>query len=209
MRLHPLQGKFYAVSAGYSGHVLRSITLRSQLETEVAWVGMLSATVPNRGKKGCLKIKIMFVICDENHDGNPSIETTTLPNKLLRIITMYGYFVHSARAPLVPLGTTGRPPVLVHGNVHMEVSRGGRPSVTEAFGYQNYHRHGRLSVPSAAASEAQAGSRPRPSTPRQRTIRIKLKSYWVDLLQVAVDKILAAAQESGAGVAGPVPLPTK
>jgi Ribosomal protein S10p/S20e len=43
----------------------------------------------------------------------------------------------------------------------------------------------------------------------QQKIRIKLKSYWLDLLQLAVDKILAVARETGATVSGPVPLPRR
>jgi small subunit ribosomal protein S10 len=41
------------------------------------------------------------------------------------------------------------------------------------------------------------------------TIRIKLKSYWTDLLQDTVDKITEVASTTGATIAGPVPLPTK
>ena len=40
-------------------------------------------------------------------------------------------------------------------------------------------------------------------------IRIKLKSYWVDLLHDSVDKIKEAATTTGATIAGPVPLPTR
>ncbi|KAL4539768.1 hypothetical protein Ndes2526A_g02786 [Nannochloris sp. 'desiccata'] len=40
-------------------------------------------------------------------------------------------------------------------------------------------------------------------------IRIKLKSYWVDLLQDSVEKIKEAAASTGATIAGPVPLPTR
>lgn len=40
-------------------------------------------------------------------------------------------------------------------------------------------------------------------------IRIKLKSYWVDLLHDSVDKIKEAASSTGATIAGPVPLPTR
>lgn len=40
-------------------------------------------------------------------------------------------------------------------------------------------------------------------------IRIKLKSYWVDLLQHSVDMIKDAAENTGATIAGPVPLPTR
>lgn len=47
------------------------------------------------------------------------------------------------------------------------------------------------------------------AAPAQQKIRIKLKSYWVDLLHDAVDKIQAAAADTGASIAGPVPLPTR
>jgi small subunit ribosomal protein S10 len=43
----------------------------------------------------------------------------------------------------------------------------------------------------------------------QQKIRIKLKSYWVDLLQEAVEKIADIAATTGASIAGPVPLPTR
>ena len=43
----------------------------------------------------------------------------------------------------------------------------------------------------------------------QQKIRIKLKSYWVDLLQDSVEKIREAASSTGASIAGPVPLPTR
>lgn len=45
--------------------------------------------------------------------------------------------------------------------------------------------------------------------PAQQKIRIKLKSYWVDLLHDAVDKIKEAASSTNATIAGPVPLPTR
>jgi small subunit ribosomal protein S10 len=41
------------------------------------------------------------------------------------------------------------------------------------------------------------------------TIRIKLKSYWTDLLQDTVDKITEVASTTGATISGPVPLPTR
>jgi small subunit ribosomal protein S10 len=41
------------------------------------------------------------------------------------------------------------------------------------------------------------------------TIRIKLKSYWTDLLQDTVDKIAEVASTTGATISGPVPLPTR
>ena len=55
----------------------------------------------------------------------------------------------------------------------------------------------------AAAAAAAAAA------PAQQKIRIKLKSYWVDLLHDAVEKIEEAAAGTGATIAGPVPLPTR
>lgn len=47
------------------------------------------------------------------------------------------------------------------------------------------------------------------AAPVNPSIRIKLKSYWVDLLQDTVDKITDVAVNTGASIAGPVPLPTR
>lgn len=47
------------------------------------------------------------------------------------------------------------------------------------------------------------------AAPTEQKIRIKLKSYWVDLLQDSVEKIKEAAASTGATIAGPVPLPTR
>ncbi|KAG7673718.1 hypothetical protein Ndes2526B_g02825 [Nannochloris sp. 'desiccata'] len=47
------------------------------------------------------------------------------------------------------------------------------------------------------------------AAPANQKIRIKLKSYWVDLLQDSVEKIKEAAASTGATIAGPVPLPTR
>lgn len=47
------------------------------------------------------------------------------------------------------------------------------------------------------------------AAPANPTIRIKLKSYWTDLLQDTVDKITEVASTTGATIAGPVPLPTR
>jgi small subunit ribosomal protein S10 len=47
------------------------------------------------------------------------------------------------------------------------------------------------------------------AAPSQQKIRIKLKSYWTDLLEVSVDMIKDAASSTGAAVSGPVNLPTK
>ena len=47
------------------------------------------------------------------------------------------------------------------------------------------------------------------AAPGNQQIRIKLKSYWVDILQDSVEKIKEAAASTGATIAGPVPLPTR
>ena len=61
-------------------------------------------------------------------------------------------------------------------------------------------RHPALAVSATAAAAPPAA---------QQKIRIKLKSYWVDLLQDSVEKIREAASSTGATIAGPVPLPTR
>lgn len=43
----------------------------------------------------------------------------------------------------------------------------------------------------------------------QQKIRIKLRSYWVNLIEQACQQILEAARNSDAKTMGPVPLPTK
>ncbi|XP_024363383.2 uncharacterized protein [Physcomitrium patens] len=60
----------------------------------------------------------------------------------------------------------------------------------------------RLSVKAAAATEA-------PLTATKQKIRIKLRSYWVNLIEQACQQILEAARNSDAKTMGPVPLPTK
>jgi small subunit ribosomal protein S10 len=59
--------------------------------------------------------------------------------------------------------------------------------------------------PASSAAPVAAAAPPAPA----QKIRIKLKSYWVDLLQDSVEKIREAATSTGATIAGPVPLPTK
>lgn len=59
----------------------------------------------------------------------------------------------------------------------------------------------RLTVRAAVAAEA-------PAVTKQK-IRIKLRSYWVDLIEQACQQILEAARNSDAKTMGPVPLPTK
>ncbi len=44
---------------------------------------------------------------------------------------------------------------------------------------------------------------------KEKTIRIRLKAYDHKILDLAVEKVLAAANKSGARVVGPVPLPTE
>eukprot|EP00245_Coleochaete_scutata_P018052 TRINITY_DN9202_c0_g1_i1.p1 TRINITY_DN9202_c0_g1~~TRINITY_DN9202_c0_g1_i1.p1 ORF type:complete len:223 (-),score=18.54 TRINITY_DN9202_c0_g1_i1:310-918(-) len=44
--------------------------------------------------------------------------------------------------------------------------------------------------------------------PKQK-IRIRLRSYWVPLLEQSVQQVLEAAKTTGAKIMGPVPLPTK
>ena len=61
----------------------------------------------------------------------------------------------------------------------------------------------------AVARRAVAVSAAAAAAPAQQKIRIKLKSYWVDLLADSVEKIREAASSTGATIAGPVPLPTR
>ena len=42
-----------------------------------------------------------------------------------------------------------------------------------------------------------------------KTIRVRLQAYDHKILDLAVEKIIAAAKKTGAGVVGPVPLPTE
>lgn len=55
--------------------------------------------------------------------------------------------------------------------------------------------------PKPAAALAESAARKR--------LRIRLKSYWLDLLQASVDRILEAAKTTGATVSGPVFLPRR
>ena len=57
-----------------------------------------------------------------------------------------------------------------------------------------------------AAAQNSVNAAAAPVNPK---IRIKLKSYWVDLIQDTVDKITDVAENTGATIAGPVPLPTR
>lgn len=42
-----------------------------------------------------------------------------------------------------------------------------------------------------------------------KSIRVRLQAYDHKILDIGVEKILAAAKKTGAGVVGPVPLPTE
>ncbi len=42
-----------------------------------------------------------------------------------------------------------------------------------------------------------------------KSIRVRLQAYDYKILDLSVEKILATAQKTGAGVVGPIPLPTK
>ncbi|MBQ0009279.1 MAG: 30S ribosomal protein S10 [Firmicutes bacterium] len=42
-----------------------------------------------------------------------------------------------------------------------------------------------------------------------KTIRVRLQAYDHKILDLAVEKIIAAAKKTGAGVVGPIPLPTE
>jgi small subunit ribosomal protein S10 len=44
---------------------------------------------------------------------------------------------------------------------------------------------------------------------KEKTIRIRLKSYDHKILDLSVAKILEVANKTGAGVVGPIPLPTE
>ncbi len=44
---------------------------------------------------------------------------------------------------------------------------------------------------------------------KSRKIRIRLKAYEPQILDVSVEKIVAAAKNTGAEVIGPIPLPTE
>ncbi len=43
----------------------------------------------------------------------------------------------------------------------------------------------------------------------QKKIRVRLQAYEPKILEVSVQKIVDAAKKSGAGVVGPIPLPTE
>ncbi|MFA5480889.1 MAG: 30S ribosomal protein S10 [Bacilli bacterium] len=44
---------------------------------------------------------------------------------------------------------------------------------------------------------------------KTKVIRVRLKAYDHKILDLSVEKILAAAEKTGAGVVGPIPLPTE
>ena len=43
---------------------------------------------------------------------------------------------------------------------------------------------------------------------KSKKIRIRLKAYDHKILDLSVEKIISAAKETGAGIVGPIPLPT-
>lgn len=43
---------------------------------------------------------------------------------------------------------------------------------------------------------------------KTKVIRVRLKAYDHKILDLSVEKILEAANKTGAGVVGPIPLPT-
>ncbi|XVE50830.1 hypothetical protein DITRI_Ditri01bG0195200 [Diplodiscus trichospermus] len=59
-------------------------------------------------------------------------------------------------------------------------------------------------VPSSSSASAEADK----AAPRQK-IRIKLRSYWVPLIEDSCKQIMDAARTTNAKTMGPVPLPTK
>lgn len=44
---------------------------------------------------------------------------------------------------------------------------------------------------------------------QEKKIRVRLQAYDHKVLEVSVEKIVSAAKKSGAGIVGPVPLPTE
>ena len=66
-----------------------------------------------------------------------------------------------------------------------------------------------FAAPARAARRVSLAVSAAAAAPANQKIRIKLKSYWVDLLQDSVEKIKEAAASTGASIAGPVPLPTR
>ncbi|CAI5946310.1 unnamed protein product, partial [Closterium sp. NIES-64] len=62
-------------------------------------------------------------------------------------------------------------------------------------------------VAASAATQSAAAAVAAPAVQKQR-IRIKLKSYQVPQLEAASEQILEVAKETGAGIMGPVRLPT-
>ncbi|KAG6547176.1 hypothetical protein Mapa_011428 [Marchantia paleacea] len=62
---------------------------------------------------------------------------------------------------------------------------------------------------SAIASHAVVAAAAGVTAPSKQKIRIKLRSYWVPLIEQACQQILEAAKNTNALTMGPVPLPTK
>ncbi|GJP43715.1 hypothetical protein CLOM_g13702 [Closterium sp. NIES-68] len=69
------------------------------------------------------------------------------------------------------------------------------------------HRRAVAASAAAAATQSAAAAVAAPAVQKQR-IRIKLKSYQVPQLETASQQILDVAKETGAGIMGPVRLPT-
>jgi len=73
----------------------------------------------------------------------------------------------------------------------------------ESYGLTTASKSPRFSVRATAVIDS-----PPLAAPKQK-IRIKLRSYWVPLIEQACQQILEAARNSNSQTMGPVPLPTK
>jgi len=79
----------------------------------------------------------------------------------------------------------------------------GTTNVQQSFG--KLRAEGRIRPVTVTATSSTA---PPLTVPKQK-IRIKLRSYWVPLIEEACKQILDAARSTNAKTMGPVPLPTK
>lgn len=79
----------------------------------------------------------------------------------------------------------------------------GTTNVQQSF--RNLQAEGRIRPVTATATSSPA---PPLTVPKQK-IRIKLRSYWVPLIEQSCKQILDAARSTNAKTMGPVPLPTK
>ncbi|CAL9160166.1 unnamed protein product, partial [Musa hybrid cultivar] len=77
-------------------------------------------------------------------------------------------------------------------------------STSRYFGFLNFIEKSAVAAPSSLDIEADADR----VIPKQK-IRIKLRSYWVPLIEDSSKQILEAARTTNAKTMGPVPLPTK